>query len=427
MKNPTPLSRRIAVAALLIGCVASAGLAQERPLCSQIPASEREQARATGACRDAAIAVTPKIETAPTVRALATIAVADLRGQIYNPKDERIARFRVVTSIRASEQAKGWVLEQSPLPPARLASGGELKLVLSDASLVRVPMVRGGELSTAQALLKRSGLIAATRDVPGEPKGRVLSQSPQENTLAKRGSTVTLGVAQGRVVDDVPPKTPDTGPLAQAQVTSIVPDLRGQMFNPNDERIARFRVTTSLQPGEQARGWVLDQEPRPPARLARGGELKVFLSDASMVRVPRVRDGTLSSAQAVLKRAGLADSVREVPGESTGRVLSQSPQEGAREAGSTVTLGVAAGAAPPQPQPQPRTCCRCRTSSEWRSKTHVPGWRPSASSARTARRSNRAAPSSTRSRRRRRRCRPVLRCASCSQTALSCAYHASSR
>jgi len=356
MKNRTPLSCRIAVAALLIGCVASAALAQTaRPLCSQIPASEREQARATGACRDAAIAVTPKvIETAPTVRALATIAVPDLRGQIYNPKDERIARFRVVTSIRASEQAKGWVLEQSPLPPARLASGGELKLVLSDASLVRVPMVRGGELSTAQALLKRWGLTATTRDVPGEPKGRVLSQSPQENTLAKRGSTVTLGVAQGRVVDDVTPKPPDTGPLAQAQATSTVPDLRGQMFNPNDERIARFRVTTSMQPGEQARGWVLDQEPRPPARLARGGELKVFLSDASMVRVPRVRDGTLASAQAVLKRAGLADSVREVPGESTGRVLSQSPQEGALvKRGSTVTLGVAAGAAPPRPQPQP--------------------------------------------------------------------------
>jgi hypothetical protein len=122
MKNRTPLSCHI-VLALLIGCVASAGLAQERPLCSQMPASEREQARATGACRDAAIAVTPKaIETAPTVRALATIAVPDLRGQIYNPRDERVARFRVVTSIRASEQAKGWVLEQSrfhrALPPA---------------------------------------------------------------------------------------------------------------------------------------------------------------------------------------------------------------------------------------------------------------------------------------------------------------------
>jgi hypothetical protein len=99
--------------------------------------------------------------------------------------------------------------------------------------------------------------------VLGSRRAGPVAQSPQENSLAKRGSTVTLGVAQGRAVDDAPPKTPDTGPLAQAQVTSIVPDLRGQMFNPNDERIAHFRVTTSLQPGEQ-RAWVLDQEPRPP-------------------------------------------------------------------------------------------------------------------------------------------------------------------
>lgn len=350
MSGWTPSSLRPALAALLIGA-ASAGFAQsERPPCSQIPAAEREQARAAGLCRDTPIAATPKvIESSPTLRTLATIPVPDLRGRIHDPKDERIARFRVTTSSRVSEQAKGLVLEQSPLPPTRLAAGGELKLTLSDGSLVRVPLVRGADVSTAQTLLKRAGLAGNVRDVPGEPKGRVLSQTPQEETPVKRGSIVTLGVAQGRT-DDVGSKL-DAGSQSPGSVpTNIVPDLRGQLFNPGDERIARFRVVTSLQPGEQARGWVLDQDPRPPARLARGGELRVFLSDNSLVRVPRVRDEMLAHAQALLKRAGLADSVRDVPGEPKGRVLSQSPQEGElAKRGSGVKLDVAAGVRPEQP------------------------------------------------------------------------------
>jgi serine/threonine-protein kinase len=324
-----PLQASRAVVALLLGCIACAGHAQtERP----------------------PVAVTPSVvEPSTTLRALATIAVPDLRGQAYNPNDERIARLRVTTSARASEQAKGWVLEQSPLPPAKLAPGGELMLVLSDGSLVRVPLVRGSELPTAQALLKRAGLTGIEREQAGEPKGRVLTQSPQEGTPVKRGSTVILGVAAGPTARD-PGRS--TGADPQTPVTSAVPDLRGQLFNPNDERIARFRVVPSVQAGEQQRGWVLDQDPRPPARLARGGELKVFLSDGSLVRVPRVRDLVLANAQARLQRAGLADAVDDVPGEPKGRVLAQSPQEGTPvKRGSTVTLRVAAGTTAPPPQP----------------------------------------------------------------------------
>jgi beta-lactam-binding protein with PASTA domain len=342
MKNRTLLSCGIALVALF--GAASSGFAQtERPLCSQIPASEREQARATGLCRDAPTAVIPRtIETTPTVRALATIVVPDLRGQIYNARDERIARFKVVTSSRAGEQSKGWVLEQAPLPPARLAAGGDLKLVLSDGSLVRVPRVRDGTLANAQAMLKRAGLADSVREEPQEPKGRVLSQTPQEGALVKRGSTVTLGVAAGAAAPPQPPKPPGLLP---------VPNVVGLTFEEARARLVSFSIQRSHREALEPGGTVVDQDPLPPATLPAGGAVRIVLSDGSLVRVPRFIEMSISEArQRLSKPAELKLQTTVVTGSTrAGIVVGQDPAPGAVvKRGSLLRLQVSAGPEGPE-------------------------------------------------------------------------------
>ncbi len=100
---------------------------------------------------------------------------------------------------RYSDAAPGTVIAQAPRPGAQADDGSTVRVTLSAGQApVRVPEVVNRSTTAAEAALGRVKLQARVSQVPapGVPTGTVVRQSPAAGTSAKRGSAVTLSVAQ---------------------------------------------------------------------------------------------------------------------------------------------------------------------------------------------------------------------------------------
>lgn len=260
----------------------STSLFAQRPLCSQLPVSDRDRARAAGLCRDPApiIDVTPRPPDAalpPTVPSTATsLAVPNVVGQSFDEARNRLTRFTLQRSYRAAAEAGGTVLAQSPMAPATLPAGAPVSLVLSDGSLVRVPRVTGININEArQRLQKDVELKAQPVVVTSELRvGTVIEQQPAEGTLVKRGSVVRLQVSAGQEGPEI----------------VDVPNVVGMPFDRAKARLARFSVERIERPSGERKsnapeGQVIEQTPRAPTRAATGSVIQLTVSSAARAAV----------------------------------------------------------------------------------------------------------------------------------------------
>ncbi len=194
-----------------------------------------------------------------------------------------------------------------------------------------------------RAILVGSVVLAGALLGASSPWSRVLPEC-SELPAAQRESARLAGRCEGRApIVNVRPASPQAGASRIREVQlprKPVPDLRGRPFNRSDERLARFVVAIDYRESPQRRDWVIDQQPRPPARLPEGGSLRVVLSDGALVRVPDVR-GNFARALATLYRAGLSWSTGEA---SAGPVVGQVPAPGAAvKPGTQIVLRLAPG------------------------------------------------------------------------------------
>ncbi len=117
------------VVLILLGT--STSLLAQRPLCNQIPITDRDRARAAGLCRDPAPIIDVRPETRPSDVPLppsvpstaASLTVPNVVGQSFDEARNRLARFTLQRSYRAAAEAGGTVLAQSPMAPATLPPG----------------------------------------------------------------------------------------------------------------------------------------------------------------------------------------------------------------------------------------------------------------------------------------------------------------
>ena len=148
-------SVRLAAFLILLGC-ASSGFAQQA-LCTQLPASERERARATGQCRDQPApiidvvpkqnpadppsdsTITPRVTPGSAGSGAGVLPVPNVVGLSFDEARAQLARFTLQRSYRAAAEPGGTVLAQTPMAPASLSAGAPVSLVLSDGSLVQGP------------------------------------------------------------------------------------------------------------------------------------------------------------------------------------------------------------------------------------------------------------------------------------------------
>ena len=198
---------------------------------------------------------------------------------------------------------------------------------------LKVPNVVGLDYATAQQRLAQSGFDAEqgeTRFHATAPKGTVLDQNPPAGSKDAAGSKVTLAVSGG-------------------QRMATVPNVVG-MARPDAERVldqAGFDVgDVTEQPGQNARGEVLDTRPRAGTETPIPGPVQLILSSGpATIQVPDVVGRSFAQARQLLTQLGL--TVGDVTSPNGGTpdagaiVMSQSPAAGAQVvAGSRIALRV---------------------------------------------------------------------------------------
>jgi beta-lactam-binding protein with PASTA domain len=250
-------------------------------------------------------------------------------GRPYEEALAQLERFAVTRTPVASRRPPGEVTDQEPRPPAQRPAGAEVRLEVSDGSLVLVPPVENQTLDSARAALGDVDLRAEVEEQEGDlAPGLVARQEPEGGTEVPRGSTVRVLVSTGL----------------------SVPDVVGQQLADAVTLLDRFELQQTTVQSRERDGQVIDQDPRPPARAAAGTVVRVTVSDGSRVLVPRVEGEALASARGTLAEAGLEAGVEEQQGEiEAGLVATQEPAGGTEVArGSTVRLVVSTGPPPPE-------------------------------------------------------------------------------
>ncbi|HVE89142.1 MAG TPA: PASTA domain-containing protein [Burkholderiaceae bacterium] len=337
--------RQATLQAVLLSLLGISTSFAQRPLCNQLPASDRNSARAAGLCRDPAPIIdvapprAPDEPLPPAIPSTApSLAVPNVVGQSFDEARSRLARFTLQRSYRAAAEAGGTVLAQSPMAPATLPAGAPVTLVLSDGSLVRVPRVANLNINDArQRLQKDLDLKAQPVVVTSELRvGTVIEQQPVEGTLVKRGSVVRLQVSAGQ----------------EGPELIDVPSVVGMPFDKAKSRLSRFAIERIERPRTERssapEGQVIEQSPRAASRAAAGSVIVLTVAGAprgtvEIFEMPNVvgrayTDAARSLAEFKVTRSEIASA------EARGRIVAQTPAAGVTLLpGDAVALQISAG------------------------------------------------------------------------------------
>ena len=135
------------------------------------------------------------------------------------------AGLTLETEYAYSDQAEGYIFDQSPDANTEVRRGGTVTATISKGNgLLLVPRLAGMTQADAENVLIAQGLsLGYVEIVPSEKlRGVVLAQSPEAGTNAEPGAAVSLTVSGGRVV---------------------VPELVGQREEEAVERMASVGLT----------------------------------------------------------------------------------------------------------------------------------------------------------------------------------------
>ncbi|MEU1819506.1 Stk1 family PASTA domain-containing Ser/Thr kinase [Streptomyces roseifaciens] len=160
--------------------------------------------------------------------------------------------FQVSTKTKVTDGVTaGTVLSQNPKGDTKAEKGSEVTLTVAESKPTKtVPSVVGQNVEAAKKQLQDNGFKVTVNeeDAPGQPPGTVTKQSPDGNTQAAQGSTVTLTVAKGSQNVAVPGVL--THKLKDAKKEIEGAGLKvGNIMGPQDDNAVV--QTTNPMPGTQ--------------------------------------------------------------------------------------------------------------------------------------------------------------------------------
>jgi len=140
-----------------------------------------------------------------------TVDVPDVRGMSRDAAVSALTAANLVAQVREvpSNEDVNTVVAQDPSPGTEVEEGTTVRVnVSSGPQQVAVPPVVGQPFESARATLQGAGFRVEVQDVDSnQPRGTVVAQSPEGNTLAPRRSLVTLSVSRGPTTTAVPDVT----------------------------------------------------------------------------------------------------------------------------------------------------------------------------------------------------------------------------
>ena len=271
----------------------------------------------------------------------ATAATAELRAQ----------GLAVGTSSVASSKPRGTVLSQSPAAGVKVAKGSTVVIRVS-RGMVSVPDVVGQTRGTAVSAIRAAGLAPQAFTVPSaQPKGTVVSQSPQVGKRVPGGSKVRLNISSGQTSGGVPPPPPPPPPPGAKPATVTVPDVTGRAQEAAQRQLnsAGLKAGVVYVPSDQPEGTVVSQSPEAGTTQKRGARIQLNVSlgpspgeqravpDVLGQKTPPPRRRRLESAG--FKVQTLPQGVTDA--NQIGTVVDEQPAGGRRApVGSTVTIYV---------------------------------------------------------------------------------------
>jgi beta-lactam-binding protein with PASTA domain/predicted Ser/Thr protein kinase len=219
-------------------------------------------------------------------------------------KRRRWIPWLIALLLLAAAAAAGWYVYS------------KLQEQLRDTRPVAVPLVVGLPERLAERQLEERGFeVERRRESSTErPRGRVFNQSPDAGTNLPKGETVTIFVSTGPPMVGVP------------RVVGSTYDEAVDILNDNGLDARRNDVFSESPPGE-----VVEQDPRPGARVREGSVVTLSVSKGEeLVAVPDVLEQDRASAEAELRASGLRASVSSAPSDTVaeGLVADQDPDPG---------------------------------------------------------------------------------------------------
>jgi serine/threonine-protein kinase len=142
----------------------------------------------------------------------ARVAVPDLMGMTEQGAAKALEQAGLKVGEVGSEQSDagpaGTVIGQDPAAGKEVAGGALVALTLSSGAApspppgAAVPDVTGSTQAEAEQTLGAAGFVVVTTEEASlSPAGQVVSQAPSGGVIAQPGSTVTLTVSTGPVVE----------------------------------------------------------------------------------------------------------------------------------------------------------------------------------------------------------------------------------
>jgi beta-lactam-binding protein with PASTA domain/tRNA A-37 threonylcarbamoyl transferase component Bud32 len=236
--------------------------------------------------------------------------------------------FRVRRVDETSSQPANEVLRQEPGRGQRLEEGGRITLFVSEAEVEVPSNLVGQQCAAAVQALQPVGLAGQCQDEDSDqPPGTVLRTEPPAGSRVQKAGTVTLIQAR------------------QPQVA--IPDVANQPAAAAKELLEQvgFVVTTANEPNTIIEaGRATRTEPPAGTMGTKGDALTMFISTGPQrVDVPNTVGQTREDAQNLLVLSGFNVIVQPMvtpdPSEAN-RVISQSPNGGQADQGTTVTIVV---------------------------------------------------------------------------------------
>src|SRR5437763_1034543 len=180
------------------------------------------------------------------------VVVPDVRGKQATDAAAALASAGLQPDVHEINSAKdvNTVLAQFPRPGAKVVKGSKVRINVSKGPApIAVPPVVGLPFAQASSILQAKGFtVKRTNQDSNEAAETVLSEDPTANSLAPKGSAITLTVSNGPKTTQVP------------DVTMIDKDTATSILTQSGFKVKVVRQQTSDPSME---GIVLDQNPSP--------------------------------------------------------------------------------------------------------------------------------------------------------------------
>jgi beta-lactam-binding protein with PASTA domain len=185
------------------------------------------------------------------------IAVPDVRGKSSTDAVEVLTQAGLKPNVVEinSDQDPGTVTAQDPAPGKKVPRDSDVRINVSQGPKpVAVPSVVGAPFETANSELQAAGFGVFRRDVDSnQPEGTVVGQDPGGNTLATKGSTVTLSVSKGPKTSAVPDVTSLDRSTAASTLRSSGFKVSISMQDTEDPSLANVVLAQDPAGGTQAK------------------------------------------------------------------------------------------------------------------------------------------------------------------------------